>query len=79
MGNIKSNWESNAEALIHPRTGLAAVIKEIIQQTQPVKDKFLNGLGLNIKSYRKLNKKGKDLIQKQWIESEEFKQLSQAK
>jgi hypothetical protein len=74
-GKIKPAWESNIEALVHPETGLAAVTKKILNEQQPLKDKFLEKQGLTREDYRKLNDAEKEAIQKKWVKSDEFKQL----
>lgn len=72
---IKSSWESNIEALVHPETGLAAVTKKILEEQQPLKDVFLKRNGLTVEDYRKLSDAEKEDIQQKWVKSDEFKTL----
>lgn len=74
---IKPAWESNLEALVHPKTGLAANVRGILEKQQPLKDAFLNRKGLSIEDYRKLSEEEKEQLQKEWVKSEEFQQLEE--
>ena len=76
QNKIKSSQESNIEALINPKTGLAAVTKKILDEQQPLKDAFLKRKGLTIEDYRKLNDAEKDKIQSEWVKSKEFEELN---
>lgn len=76
---IKSAWESNIEALVHPETGLSATMRKIAEEQQPLKDAFLKRIGLTIEDYGKLNDADKEKIQQQWVKSKEFNQLDKQK
>jgi hypothetical protein len=70
----KSSWESNIEALINPESGMAATIRKM-DIGQKEKDAFLERIGLTKEGYNKLDAKGKQKIQDQWVKSKEFESL----
>lgn len=72
---IKSAFESNIEALVHPETGMAATIAKM-DTGQKEKEAFLKRTtGMTLADYKKLDAKAKEKIQKKWVDSEEFKSL----
>jgi hypothetical protein len=76
---IKENngWERQIDALINPKTGLAATVRKMVAESQLAKDAFLKRIGLTKEEYNNFDQNGKDKIQSEWVKSPEFKSLEE--
>lgn len=73
---MKSAFETNIEALINPKTGLGVITKKILDSQQPFKNDFLKEQNLTLIQYRELTDIEKNEIQTKWVNSSQFKQIT---